>query len=230
MKLSWVDIRSVGSAKDAIVQEAIHARVDGILAADPADLAKLPPTVKKVLFPQGQTLPESFGAADIVIVDPAKHGEPAELALAHPDVEFGRFVEIVDADDAGGRLPVGRAENVERAALPRPDQDPAGDRDRRRRRRRRARMITVAQDVEEAEIIFGVLEHGSDGVLMAPARSATPPRSRPPPQTGAPGPRPGRADGHRHHARRHGRAGLRGHLHATSARTRASWSARTPRA
>jgi 3-amino-4-hydroxybenzoic acid synthase len=31
-------------------------------------------------------------------------------------------------------------------------------------------LITVAADVEEAEIIFGVLEHGSDGVMMAPKK------------------------------------------------------------
>lgn len=32
------------------------------------------------------------------------------------------------------------------------------------------RIITVAKDVEEAEIIFGVLELGSDGVLLAPEK------------------------------------------------------------
>ncbi len=169
MKLSWIDVRSVGSAKEALIEEALHARVDGILAADPADLAALPPTVKKVLFSQGQALPEDFGAADVVIVDPAKHGEPAELALRHQEVEFGRYVEIVDADTLEDACRSGRTEKWSLLDFRDPTKIPleiviaaaagAG-----------GSLITIAHDVEEAEIIFGVLELGSDGVLMAPAR------------------------------------------------------------
>ncbi|MFC4471263.1 3-dehydroquinate synthase II family protein [Streptomyces xiangluensis] len=169
MKLSWVDIRSVGSAKDAIVQEAIHARVEGILAADPADLEKLPPTVKRVLFLQGQTLPESFGAADIVIVDPAKHGEPAELALAHPDAEFGRFVEITDAETLEDACQSGRVDKWSVLLFRDPTKIPL-EIVIAAAARANGSLITVAKDVEEAEIIFGVLELGSDGVLMAPAQ------------------------------------------------------------
>ncbi|MET9364739.1 3-dehydroquinate synthase II [Streptomyces sp. NPDC006632] len=169
MKLSWIDIRSVGSAKDAIVEEAVHARVDAILAADPADFATLPPTVKKVLFPQGQPLPEDFGGADVIIVDPAKHGEPRELALQHPAVEFGRYVEIVDAETLEEACTSGRVEKWSLLDFRDPTKIPleiviaaAARAD--------GSLITVAKDVEEAEIIFGVLELGSDGVLMAPAK------------------------------------------------------------
>ncbi|MCQ4084298.1 3-dehydroquinate synthase II [Streptomyces sp. RB6PN25] len=169
MKLSWIDIRSVGSAKEAVVEEAIHARVDGILASDPAELSALPPTVKKILFPQGQTLPEDFGSADVVIVDPAKHGEPAELALRHPQVEFGRYVEIVDAGTLEEACRSGRTEKWSLLDFRDPTKIPleiviaaAAKAD--------GSLITIARDVEEAEIIFGVLELGSDGVLMAPAK------------------------------------------------------------
>ncbi|MEU7467684.1 MULTISPECIES: 3-dehydroquinate synthase II family protein [unclassified Streptomyces] len=169
MKLSWIDIRNVGSAKDAILQEAIHARVDGILAAAPEDLEHLPPTVKKILFPQDRPLPEDFGAADVVIVDPAKHGDPAELAGRHPDVEFGRYVEIKDAETLEDACRSGRTDKWSLLFFRDPTKIPleiviaaaAGA---------KGSLITVAQDVEEAEIIFGVLELGSDGVLMAPAR------------------------------------------------------------
>ncbi|MEU3406229.1 3-dehydroquinate synthase II family protein [Streptomyces sp. NPDC006670] len=169
MKLSWVDIRSVGSAKDAIVQEAIHARIDGILADDAADFEGLPPTVKKVLFPQGKALPESFGAADVVIVDPAKHGETAELALRHPEVEFGRFVEIIDAATLEDACQSGRTEKWSLLLFRDPTKIPL-EIVIAAAARAQGSLITVAQDVEEAEIIFGVLELGSDGVLMAPAK------------------------------------------------------------
>ena len=57
MKLCWLDIRNVNGAKEAMLEEAVHQRVDAVVAADPADLETLPPTVKKVLFPQN--LPKS---------------------------------------------------------------------------------------------------------------------------------------------------------------------------
>ncbi|MER5531604.1 3-dehydroquinate synthase II [Streptomyces sp. NPDC002677] len=168
-KLSWIDIRAVGSAKDAILQEAIHARVDGVLSADPAELKGLPPTVRKILFPQGGPLPEDFGVADVVIVDPAKHGEPAELAALHPDVEFGRFVEIIDAPTLEEACHSGRTEKWSVLSFRDPTKIPL-EIVIAAAARAKGSLITVAQDVEEAEIIFGVLELGSDGVLMAPAK------------------------------------------------------------
>ncbi|MBB1255828.1 3-dehydroquinate synthase II [Streptomyces sp. OF3] len=169
MKLSWIDVRTVGSAKDAIVQEAIHAGVEGVLSDDLADLENLPPTVRKILFPQGKPLPEGFGAADIVVVDPRKHGEPAELAGRHPEVEFGRFTEIVDAETLEDACRSGRTEKWSLLLFRDPTKIPL-EIVIAAAARAQGSLITVAQDVEEAEIIFGVLELGSDGVLMAPAR------------------------------------------------------------
>jgi 3-amino-4-hydroxybenzoic acid synthase len=169
MKLSWLDIRHIGSAKQAIVEEALHARVDGLIADDLADFEGLPPTVKKVFFPQGKPLPEEFGAADIVILDPAKHGEPAELALRHQDVEFGRFVEIVDAPTLEDACESGRTDKWSLLLFRDPTKIPL-EIVIAAAARSNGSLITVAQDVEEAEIIFGVLEHGSDGVAMAPAK------------------------------------------------------------
>lgn len=97
MKLCWLDLRKKNDLTPAVLEEAVHQRLDGVVASSVADLADLPPTVKKVLFPDGPELPEDFGQADIVIVTPEKHGEPAVLAARHPGVEFGRYVEIVDA-------------------------------------------------------------------------------------------------------------------------------------
>ncbi|MBN3930689.1 3-amino-4-hydroxybenzoic acid synthase [Streptomyces verrucosisporus] len=168
MKLSWLDIRSLGEARDAVVQEALHHRVEAIVSDDPADLADLPPTVAKVLFPQGRPLPEDFGDATVVIVDPEKHGvTPAELAIRHPETEFGRFVEIVDAPTLEEACDSARTEKWSLLLFRDPTKIPL-EIVIAAAARAKGSLVTIAQDVEEAEIIFGVLEHGSDGVMMAP--------------------------------------------------------------
>ena len=92
MRICWLDVRSLDeSTKAAVLEEAAHQRIDGVVSGNPADFAALPPTVKRVLFPQGQALPDSYDGVDVVIVDPAEHGTgTAQLARQHPDVEFGR--------------------------------------------------------------------------------------------------------------------------------------------
>lgn len=168
MKLSWLDIRSLGEIKAAVIQEALHHRIDGIVADDAADLADLPPTVTKILFPQHKQLPEDFGNATVVVIDPAAHGvTTAELALKHPHIEFGRFVEIVDAATLEDACQSARAEEWSLLLFRDPTKIPL-EIVIAAAARSTGSLITVAQDVAEAEIIFGVLEHGSDGVMMAP--------------------------------------------------------------
>jgi len=167
MKLCWLDIRATGEATAAIVEEAVHQRVDAIVAAHPSALAGLPPTVRKVLFAPGGSVPEEFGEADIVIVA-GERGRIAELAQRHPDVEFGRYVEIVDAPTLDEACAAAREERWSVLRFADPTKIPleivlaaAASSD--------GNIITVAEDVEEATIIFGVLEHGSEGVMLAPA-------------------------------------------------------------
>ena len=80
MKLCWLDIRNCGAMTDAVRAEAVHQRIDAIVAADPADLEGLPPTVTKVLMPGAAGLPADLGAADIVIVDANRPQDYAALA------------------------------------------------------------------------------------------------------------------------------------------------------
>lgn len=167
MKLCWLDIRASDGLTQAVVEEAVHQRVDGVVADDLAVLESLPPTVTRIFFPSTPTLPEDFGAADVVIVDAARHGQPSALAARHPGVEFGRFVEIVDAPTLELACESARRERWSLLLFRDPTKIPleivlaaaAGA---------EGSIITVVADVEEAEIVFGVLEHGSDGVMMAP--------------------------------------------------------------
>ncbi|MGE5831223.1 MAG: 3-dehydroquinate synthase II family protein, partial [Micromonosporaceae bacterium] len=97
-KLTWLDIRTVGADKPAHCADAVHRRVDAIVADDVADLRPLPPTITKVLLPAGDEVPDDVAPADIVIIDEARHGRPADLARAHPGIHFGRWVRVSDAD------------------------------------------------------------------------------------------------------------------------------------
>lgn len=167
-RLCWLDIRSTGPATAAILEEALHQKIDGIVASDPASLAGLPPTVRKVLLVTGDDPPSEFGEADTVILPGPTAARP-DLTAAHPDVEFGRYVEIVDAPSLEEACAAARTERFAVLDFRDPTKIPleiviaaAAGSD--------GTIVTVGHDVEECTIIFGVLELGSDGVLM-PARA-----------------------------------------------------------
>lgn len=168
-KLSWLDVRAVGPAKEAILQEAVHQRVEAIVAGDMADLRDLPPTVRKVLFAPQVPSDEEIAEADIVIVDPRHGGDAASLSLKYQGTEFGEFVEIIDAPTLEQACQAARTQQWSVLQFRDPTKIPleiviaaaasaTGN------------IITEAKDVEEAKIIFGVLEHGSDGVMLAPSK------------------------------------------------------------
>ena len=146
--------------------EAIHQGVDAIVADTVADLESLPPTVIAVLMPSA-VLPDDLGPARIVIVDPNRHGEPADLAATHPGVEFGRFVRVVDAETLDRACDSARSEPWSVLEFRDTTKIPleivlaaAAD--------AKGRVVTVAADPEEATLLFGVLEHGTDAVMLAP--------------------------------------------------------------
>lgn len=171
MKLCWLDISALDdSLKAAVTEEAIHAGVQAIVSDDPADLTSLPPSIRKVLLPRHADLPSWPTDADVVIIDPELHGTtPARLAAEHPELEFGRFVEIVDAptlekacqsarEDAWSVLLFRDPTKIPLEIVLAAANSAAGQ------------IITMVADADEAEIVFGVLERGSEGVMM-PART-----------------------------------------------------------
>lgn len=165
MKITWLDVRGLGAAKPAIIEEALHQRVDAIVSDDLTDLVDVPPTVRRVFFPQGRPLPETLDGADLVIVEPSRHGDPASLAGTHEDVEFGVFVEIVDAESLERACAVARTQAWSLLSFRDPTKIPleivlaaAANAE--------GSIITQVADVEEATIVFGVLERGSDGVML----------------------------------------------------------------
>ena len=166
MKLCWVDLRDRGALTGALREEALHQRIDAIVVADPADLAALPPTVTKVLMPAG-AVPEDVGAADIVVVDAARPDEYAAVSARHPAVRVGRYVEVTDASSLELACRYAHTDAWTVLRFRDPTKIPleivlaaAAGAD--------GSIITVVDDPTDAAVVFGVLEHGPDGVLMAP--------------------------------------------------------------
>jgi 3-amino-4-hydroxybenzoic acid synthase len=179
MKLCWLDIRATDAClRAAILAEAVHQGIDGIVASDPGDLAGLPPTVTKILMPGAGRAEVPEDGADVVILpygrsegrEPAAgQGEGREPAAGRPGMESGRFVEITDAATLDEACVAARNDRWSVLRFRDPTKIPleiviaaaagAG-----------GSIITIAADPQEAAIIFGVLEHGPAGVMMAPQR------------------------------------------------------------
>ena len=131
-----------------------------MLAADPADLAGLPPTLTRVLFPASGTLPDRVEPADLVIL-------PGDAPAPPSTVEIGAYVEVTDPESLELACRCARTRPWTVLSFRDPTRIPleivlaaadgAG-----------GGIVTVATDPAEVEVILGVLEHGPDGVLMAP--------------------------------------------------------------
>lgn len=170
MKLCWLDVRFLDDgAKVALIEEAAHQRIDGVVSDDPLDLQSLPPTVQKVLLLKGRPLPDDLptDAVDIVVIDP--DDEPAasaDLLCRYPEIEIAHFIEVLDAPTLEAACRAARLVPWTILAFRDPTKIPleivlaAGE-------SAAGRLITVVADVEEAEIVYGVLERGSEGVMMA---------------------------------------------------------------
>ncbi|MBO0869506.1 MAG: 3-dehydroquinate synthase II [Micromonosporaceae bacterium] len=164
MKVCWLDIRTLGAARAAIVEEAVHQRVEAVVADDVAALQGLPPTVTKVLL-AGTELPDQLDGVDLVIMD-ATRGVP-DGYRSRDGVEFGQYVAVSDAATLERACESARTQPWTLIWFADPTKIPleivlaaahggAGT------------IVTVVADQQEAEIVLGVLEHGSDGVMLAP--------------------------------------------------------------
>lgn len=163
----WLDLREAGPWREAAAEEAVHLRFDAIVAADPADLAALPPSVTRVLVVDGDGLPDDLGVADLVLVDPRRLGDPARLAADRPGVRFGSRIDVTDAaslTDACDRV---RRDELTVLRFHDPTHIPleivlaAAD-------GATGRIITEVGGLDEASVHLTVLERGPDGVLLKP--------------------------------------------------------------
>ena len=168
----WLDLRQAGPWRRAVSEEAVHLRFDALVADDPADLADLPPTVTRVLSVAGD-LPDDLSGADLVLVDPRRHGDPAALAGSRPGVRFGSRVDVTDAESLELACERVRRDDYTVIRFHDPTHIPleivlaAAD-------GAPGRVVTEVDGVQEASVHISVLERGPDGVLLAPAGPGEP--------------------------------------------------------
>lgn len=169
MKFAWIDLRSVpANQREAVIDAAIHARVDAIVDSDPATLATLPATVKGVLVGDA-TSEQVSGDGLIVLREVVDTDQLGVLRARHRDGEqnTAALVNVIDdptltlACEAATALPYTVVQFRDPTKIPLEIVIAAADSSP-------GQLICQAEDPEEAQIIVDVLEKGSEGVLMAP--------------------------------------------------------------
>ncbi|MFD4643879.1 3-dehydroquinate synthase II family protein [Lentzea sp. NPDC058436] len=158
MKFAWIDLRTVPEAhRTAVVDAAVHSRVAGVVADDPALLDDLPPTITRVLL-----VPEPLDSPHLVIapVDDQDQLDRLPSRSAFVTVSDDRTLKLACA--AAERLDHTVVRFTDPTKIPLEIVIAAAD-------GASGKLITVVDDLVEAAIVLECLEHGSDGVLMAPA-------------------------------------------------------------
>lgn len=156
---AWIDVRTLsGQNRDAVVAAALNYNIDGVLTDDAALLETLPPTIRKILV-AGDAAPAE-GVADLVIADDTT----PETLPAHAN---GVHVTVRDADTLGAACEWVRRIGWTILTFTDPTKIPleiviaAAENSG-------GKTVTVVDDITDAEIVKLVLEHGSDGLLLAP--------------------------------------------------------------
>ncbi|QNG18008.1 3-dehydroquinate synthase II family protein [Rhodococcus triatomae] len=165
----WLDVRALDEALlPAVVQAALHHRIDGLVADDPRVFDGLPPTIRRILLVDAPAVDDfPYEDADLVVV--ADRADARSPHIGHtPD--RGVHVVVSDAASLQEACEVVREVPWTLLTFTDPTKIPleiviaAAENSG-------GRTVTTVTDVEDAEIVKLVLEHGSDGLLLAP-RSA----------------------------------------------------------
>ncbi|MFE1960807.1 3-dehydroquinate synthase II family protein [Streptomyces sp. NPDC059479] len=169
MKFAWIDLRNVSAEqREAVIDAAVHARVDGIVDRDAGTLATLPVTVKRILT--GAERPEGDGFDDLIVLREVGGTEELnKLRSWHRSGEkdVAGLVDVVDdptlnlACETAIALPYTVVQFKDPTKIPLEIVIAAADRSP-------GQLICRAEDLEEAKVIIDVLEKGSEGVLFAP--------------------------------------------------------------
>ncbi|WP_019972182.1 3-dehydroquinate synthase II family protein [Mycobacterium sp. 141] len=163
---AWIDVRGVAAElREAVVQAAIHHRIDGIVSDDPMLLSDLPPTIRRVLAVDQVIEPGDLTRleVDVVLMNGATAVEPGLSAQG----ELGTELVVSDARtlqsacDAVRVVPWTVLTFTDPTKIPLEIVIAAAENSG-------GRTVTVVNDITDAEIVKLVLEHGSDGLLLAP--------------------------------------------------------------
>ncbi|MCI0386309.1 3-dehydroquinate synthase II [Streptomyces sp. CNQ085] len=178
MKFGWIDLRGVPTEQhDAVIEAALHVKIEGIVAEDEERLAALPPTVKRVLLPAAQQFPTADapdGAGErpghdirLTRLESPDDLDRLRLTVAGTPHEPAAFIDVTDdptlklACAAAIELPYTVVQFKDPTKIPLEIVIAAAD-------KTPGQLVCQADDLEEAGIILDVLEKGSEGVMFAP--------------------------------------------------------------
>ncbi|KMS76495.1 3-dehydroquinate synthase [Streptomyces viridochromogenes] len=192
MRFAWIDLREVPRQQlQAVVDAAVHTRMAGVVSADAELLGTLPPTVTRVLMPGSPGAKKTAtdkDARDKAAKEPVKETKPTtgydvllrkfttqdELDALAADHRTGTpvagFVDVRDdrtlrlSCTGATALPYTVIHFADPTKIPLEIVLAAAD-------SAEGQLVTVVDGLEEAAIVFDVLERGSDGILFTP-RSA----------------------------------------------------------
>ncbi|KWT63390.1 3-dehydroquinate synthase [Streptomyces albus subsp. albus] len=172
MKSAYVDLRGcAGDLANAVIEESTHMGVESVVVDDPALAGNIPPTLRKVALVTPETptdlVDQLVDAVDLLVVD---HSIAEKFQGLRPGLRTGVLVTVVDEHTLDIACKVANEADVTFVEF---QQDPskipleillaAAD-------RAQGSIVTVAEDLADAVVTLGVLERGSDGILLRPRR------------------------------------------------------------
>lgn len=169
MKFAWIDIRSVpAEQRKALVEAAVHARIDGIVDDGTETFATLPPTIRKVLAAKESAVPGADEGYDVLLSDVANEDDLRELQDRHRQGDSNLAAHVLVVDDPTLTLACSAAQSLpftvvtfkDPTKIPLEIVIAAADKSP-------GQLICRADSIEEAKIILDVLEKGSEGILFA---------------------------------------------------------------
>ncbi len=165
---AWIDLRGIPlPQRDAVVQAAIHHRIDGIVSDDLSLLSDLPPTVRRILTVDSPAAADELtdNTADVILTRGVVTAADApSITLA----EWGTQLVVSDARTLHEACEAVRVVPWTILTFTDPTKIPleiviaAAENSG-------GRTVTVVNDITDAEIVKLVLEHGSDGLLLTPS-------------------------------------------------------------
>ncbi|MCD7440455.1 3-dehydroquinate synthase II [Streptomyces lincolnensis] len=194
MRFAWIDLREVPRPQlQSVVDAAVHTRMAGVVSADADLLGTLPPTITRVLVaggpastpgpapapapkkeakdspqakapnPAPDVLLHTFTTQDDLDTLAAHHRAPTNTpgtpVAGHIDVRDDRTLQLSCAGALA--LPYTVIHFADPTKIPLEivlaAAEPA-----------EGKLVTVVESLEEAAIVFDVLERGSDGILYGP--------------------------------------------------------------
>lgn len=163
---AWIDLRGVPVAqREAVLQAAVHYRIDGIVSDDLMVLSDLPPTVRRILAVESVATADELTdvTVDVVLSPDGAASTPSTGAAV-----WGAQLVVSDARtlqhacDAVRVVPWTVLTFTDPTKIPLEIVIAAAENSG-------GRTVTVVNDITDAEIVKLVLEHGSDGLLLTPA-------------------------------------------------------------